>query len=277
MWPLPQVVLASAVVTERALKFLPIVVGTLLGWLLVHPPSFLSDVAAIRYVLAAALVSVLLLLFTAAQISSNLPEDVAMERLEPSAMSNALGVLRFRLLALGFVPVGPPLNVGVSPPAVMVALVHTDEPVYATAYQTGTLPAKIAFDFVSIFEGDRGGLTSNAEPAGAALPASPGSLRQVFRDAPPERVLEGHRQALAYLGGRGLEARAVSAAAFETDFRAAMRRQRRAFLSAPLRRTALTLWRVASRSTPHLGPVESQPAARREIEDILSGRTASAA
>lgn len=262
---------------DRTLRVLPMLVGAALGWLLVHPPAGLASLGRGQYVVAVALVLLLLLLFTAGQISANLPEDVALEPLDPAATSEALAALRFRCQVLGFAPVGPPLKVGISPPAVMVALAHAREPIYASAYQTGTLPARTAFDFVSVFEGDRGGLTSGAEPAGAMLPATPGSLRQVFRGEPLEHVLDRHREALAYLEGRGVRARPVSTAAFPQDFKASVRRQRRAFLSAPVRRTAIMLWRVASGSTPHLGPLQSQAGAEREIDAILGGRTAPAA
>jgi hypothetical protein len=100
---------------------------------------------------------------------------------------------------------------------------------------------------VSVLDGARGGLTTGAEPAGATIPAARGSLRQVFPRASVEQVFERHRQGLAQLRSRGLAAKAVSASTF--------RRQREAFLTAPLRGTAVTLWRAAIGWTPHLGPI----------------------
>jgi hypothetical protein len=261
-------------VKDRIFKVLPIVVGLLLGWLLVNPPAVLQPLGLFRHVVTAGLVVLLMLLFSGTQIAASLPENVTLQRIGDGAVARELAVLRDEMADLGFVPVGPPYKVGVSPAATMIALVHREEPIYAAAFQTGTIPAKVAYDFVSILEGDRGGLTSNANPAGAMLPASPGSLRQVFTDMPLAHVFDGHRSALEYLAGRGLRARTVSAAAFPRDFQASMRRQRRAFLSAPLRRTAITLWRVATKSTPHIGPIQTQAAAQAEIESLLAGRSA---
>jgi len=259
-------------VPEKVLKFLPIVVGLFLGWLLANPPEWLSFLGPGRYLVAAALVFVILLAFTAFQILANLPEDVALEPLTNYALEGPLRDLVQRYFALGFVQAGPPLKVGMTPPALLVPLVHEERRTYGTAFQTGTVPAKTSFDFVSILEGDRGGLTSNSMPAGAALPAAPGSLRQVFRGAQPDEVFDGHLEALTYLSSRGLPARAVSTDTFPRDIKAGLRRQRKAFLAAPLRGTLIMLWRAATGQTPHIGSIRSQPAAQKEIGELLTGR-----
>jgi len=163
------------------------------------------------------------------------------------------------------------MTVGISPPALMVAFVHEAERTYGTAFRTTTLPPKTAFDCVSILDGDRGGLTTGAEPAGAVIPAARGSLRQVFPRASVEEVFERHREALQYLRGRGLHARSVSASAFHRDFATSFRRQREAFLASPLRGAAITLWRAATGRTPHLGPIATQPAAQATIRELLTG------
>jgi len=124
---------------------------------------------------------------------------------------------------------------------------------------------------VSILDGDRGGLTSGAEPAGALVPAASGSLRQVFPMADVEQVLRRHREGLQYLRARGLSAKAVSATTFRRDFATSFRRQREAFLAAPLRGAAVTLWRAATGRTPHVGPIAQQAAARAVIQELLTG------
>jgi hypothetical protein len=163
------------------------------------------------------------------------------------------------------------MTVGLSPPALMVAFVHEAERSYATAFRTTTLPPKTAFDCVSILDGDRGGLTTGAEPAGAVIPAARGSLRQVFPGASAEQVLERHREGLQYLRGRGLSARSVSASTFPRDFATSFRRQREAFLASPLRATVVTLWRAATGRTPHLGPIATQAVAQQTIHELLTG------
>jgi hypothetical protein len=186
-------------------------------------------------------------------------------------VSGELKSLCARFEALGFQRVGPPLVVGISPPALIVAFVHEAERSYATAFRTSTVPSKTAFDCVSILDGDRGGLTTGAEPGGAVIPAARGSLRQVFPRAGVEAVFERHRQGLRHLRSRGLPAKAVSASTFARDFAQSFRRQREAFTAAPLRGAAVTLWRAATGRTPHLGPIASQAAARATIRELLTG------
>ena len=69
----------------------------------------------------------------------------------------------------------------------------------------------------------------------------------------------------------GLAAKAVSASTFPGDFAASFRRQREAFLAAPLRGAAITLWRAATGRTPHLGPIATQAAAQATIRELLTG------
>ncbi len=163
------------------------------------------------------------------------------------------------------------MTVGISPPVLMVAFVHEAERSYATAFRTSTLPSKTAFDCVSILDGDRGGLTTGADPAGAVIPAARGSLRQVFPRVSVEQVFERHREGRQHLRTAGLAAKAVSASTFRGDFTASFRRQREAFLAAPLRGAAITLWRAATGRTPHLGPIATQAVAQATIRELLTG------
>jgi hypothetical protein len=256
---------------RRLSRFVPILVGLVLGYLLVSPPEWLVPLGPWRWLAVAAIVLLGLLAFTAWQLLVNLPADPPLEPADEGRVSGELRDLCSRFEALGFQRIGTPLMVGVSPPALMVALVHEAERSYATAFRTSTLPPKTAFDCVSILDGDRGGLTTGAEPAGAVIPAAPGSLRQVFPRASVEQVFEGHRQGLEYLRRRGLPAKAVSASTFASDFASAFRRQREAFTASPLRGVVITLWRAATGRTPHVGPIASQALAQATIREVLTG------
>jgi hypothetical protein len=97
-------------------------------------------------------------------------------------------------------------------------------------------------------------------------------LRQVFRDAPPSTLFEHHRAAVAYLEGRGLPFKAVSAVSFTADFKAAVAKQRAHFLARPIRCAIVAIWRSATKLTPHTGPIEKQALARRQIGELLAGR-----
>jgi hypothetical protein len=252
-------------------RVLPILVGLALGYLLVSPPRWLDGLGAWRWLAVAFLVLLGLLAFTAYQLSANLPADPPLEPAPETEVTGEIQRLSSRFEALGFQRVGTPMTVGMSPPALLVAFVHEAERSYATAFRTGTVPQKIAFDCVSILDGDRGGITTGAEPAGAAIPAARGSLRQVFPRASVEQVFERHRQALHHLRSRGLPAKAVNASTFRRDFALSFRRQREAFLAAPLRGAAVTLWRATTGRTPHLGPIASQAAAQATIRELRTG------
>ena len=252
-------------------RFLPILVGLALGYLLVSPPEWLAPLGPWRWPAVAAIVGVALLALTAYQLSANLPADPPLEPAGEAAVSSELQALCSRFEALGFQRIGTPLTVGISPPALMVAFVHEAERTYATAFRTTTVPPKTAFDCVSILDGDRGGLTTGAEPGGAVIPAARGSLRQVFPRVDVEQVVRRHREGLHYLRARGLAVKAVSASTFRQDFATSFRRQREAFLAAPLRGAAVTLWRAATGRTPHVGPIAQQAVARATIQELRTG------
>ena len=61
---------------ERLFRYLPIVAGLLLGWLIVSPPAFLDGLGPFRFLLVAALVALALVALTGAQILANLPADI---------------------------------------------------------------------------------------------------------------------------------------------------------------------------------------------------------
>jgi len=251
-------------------RFLPILVGLALGYLLFSRPEWLSPLGPWRVVAVAAIFAVVLLGFVAWLISSNLPADPPLEGADERELSGELKGLCARLESLGFQRVGTPLKVGLTPPAFMVVFVNEAERTYATAFRTTTVPSKTGFDCVSILEGDRGGLTTGADPGGAAIPAARGSLRQVFPGATVEQVVKRHLQGLQYLASRGLSAKPVSAATFRPDFAMSFRRQREAFVANPLLGAVLTLWRSVTGLTPHRGAIAHQAVARATIEQLKS-------
>ncbi|MCU0291990.1 MAG: hypothetical protein MUF10_08380 [Thermoanaerobaculaceae bacterium] len=251
-------------------KVLPALFGILLGWILVNPPAWLEPLGLLRFAVMGVLVLGLLVGFVALQLGRNLPEDVAL--VPRPGVEEHLEALTRGCEELGFVRAGPPVEVGVSPPAVLQALVHRQEPVYATVFRTGTLPAVTSMDFVSILHGDRGGLTTNADVRGATLPGEPGSLRQVFPGAGAAELFRRHCEALAWLRSRSLPPRPVSGERFAADFKMAMARQRRAFLAAPLRTALVAIWRSVSGRVPHRGALAQQAIAERQLRQLSLGR-----
>ena len=259
---------------KKLAALVPIVVGIILGILVTKGPAVMKPAGPLAMILAVALVFALLLGFIAWLINRNLPADLALRPLSEQAVPPEVTALADAYRALGFVPAGPPREVGGMPPALLVPLVHEGERCYGTVFRTGTVPAKTSYDVVSILEGERGGLTTGPDPTGAGLPAAPGELRQVFPRAGAADLFARHREALAFLRSRGLAVRPVSSATLESDLRHAIARQRRAFLGAPLRWALVALWRSVTRLTPHVGPLAEQKIAARQLRELATGRRA---
>jgi len=250
-------------------KLLPLAAGALLGWLLFAAPEWLAALGPLRVVVAVALVAVLLVGFVAVQVLASLPADVGLAPVDdrhPAEMADLVGEYQRH----GFRHAGT-YRVAVAPPAVLAALVHEDGRSYGTVFRTGTLPAKTSCDVVSILQGGRGGLTTGPDAAGGTLPPGPGTLRQFFPGASVAELADRHQRALAWLAGQGLPARPVSAGAFQADFKMALARQRRDFLTAPVRNTVVAIWRAATRRVPNLAPLEQQAEAQRQVRDLLTG------
>lgn len=252
-------------------KFLPFIVGGFIGWLLFNPPAWLALRGPLRTVIMIAVALVLLLAFIVYSISASVPADVGLTPYS-GLIDPGISAYADKIKTLGFVEAGPPLRVDVKPATTLVPLVHASEPVYATVFRTGTVPAITAFDFVSILDGFRGGLTTGADPRGGALPADPGTFRQIISEAGVEQVYRLHLEGVAWLRAQGLPAKKVSVHEFAFDFKKAMAKQRQGFRSSPVRHAWIALWRTVSKRHPHNGPLAGQPAAAAQARQLQFGR-----
>lgn len=253
-------------------KFLPLALGLFLGWMIVNPPPWMQGLGPLAWVVNLALAALVLLSAVPIFALASLPADLQIRPLgEP--VPGELQRLREQILALGFQDIGPPLRVEVAPAATLLGFVHPTEPVYATAFRTGTVPPKVSHDFVSILDGDRGGLTTNTDPLGAALPAAPGGFRQVLPGQPVEALFQAHLEGIRYLRGAGVGVRPVSSDAFQRDISMALRRQRETFLSSPVRGSLLLFWRAATKQVPFVGRLREQQIASRQLECLRGGQT----
>jgi hypothetical protein len=252
-------------------KVLPIVIGVAIGWLLFHPPAWMAPLGPLRYLVMGVLCLLVLLIFIAYAIGASIPADVAVTP-HTGGVDTSMVDLAQRIRALGFAEAGPPYRIEVSPAATMIALAHPTEPVYATVFRTGTVPAVTSFDFVSILEGFRGGLTSNADPRGGTLPAGPGAFRQIIAGAGPEQVYRVHLEGVHWLRSRGLAAKKVSVETFVADFKQAMAKQREGFRSSPLKHALIALWRTVSKQVPNRGGLSTQSGAEAQVRELSMGR-----
>lgn len=246
---------------------LPILFGLALGLFLVNPPDLLIRLGFIGRAAHGFLILGLFLGFVGLTVVKNLPESCELTPISGS-LPSPLRDYAERFERLGFVPTGPPLNVGIAPPASLVAYVHPDHKTYGSAYRTHTIPPRTSFDFVSVLAGGAGGLTSNTLRAGAILPLGPGGLRQVIEATSVEELFSHHVDAVDFLQDSGIEVKAVSAETFDTDFRRAILFQREAFVRNLPLNTLITVWRHVSRRNPHVGRLDEQAHARRQIAEL---------
>jgi hypothetical protein len=252
-------------------KVMPWIAGGLLGWMMWHPPAWLEALGPLAWLVNLGLVGLLLVGVVAIVIIANLPSRLEMTPVGDSDVHAELRELGRGFEQLGFRPAGPARRVKIAPAAIILGYVHESEPVCGTAFRTETLPAKMCCDFVSILHGEKGGLTTNTDPAGAALPGGDGGLRQVFPGESLEGLFRKHLDGIAYLRERGIHCRPVSADTFPQDLAFGMGKQREVFTASPLRGTLVTLWRAATKQVPFVGPLRDQRIAETQIARLLVG------
>ena len=253
---------------DQISRYLPILIGLLIGllagWMLVSPPDLLGPsllVRATAVLLLAVLGPLVLFIFL---IAANLPARIKLTPIKQQNVTNEMMDVFLAYQQAGFKLAGQPLRVGTSPPAVLVPLVDDQEPMYGTIFRTTTAIPKTSCDIVSILE-PYGVLTTSAAPEGAALPSAPGAFFQVFPEKDVATLRTRHVEALNFLRRAGVRVKPVSGESFPEDFRTAITTQRHHFLSNPVWHTIVTVWRSVTGTSPHIGPVRAQSAARRTM------------
>jgi hypothetical protein len=173
-----------------------------------------------------------------------------------------------RIEDLGFERLGDSLRVHLDPPAYLVPLWNEADRTYSTVFASDGAPTKAHFDFVTMFQPGEVALTSSANVGAGVLPPAEGSFLQIIQGESPEELLEYHRQGCEHLTRAARVEPRAKAATFEYLLENALRRQRVAFLRAPLRNTWTALFRVLRKSSPAVGPVGQQPATQARIDAL---------
>jgi hypothetical protein len=217
---------------------------------------------------AVALFVVGLTLAVLGSVLNSLPENARMDPLHEEDTPPACVPLVERIEALGFARLGPPRRVHLDPIATIVPLWHAAHRCYATVFCSDGAPAQAHYDFVTVFETGDVGLTSAATPSAGVLPPPRGSFVQIFPGATPDKLLPRHLEGCEQLGQAAGRRPAPCCERFEDLLALALRRQRRAFLKAPLRHTWTALWRVVSKRTPAMGPVLEQRSTRDRLDAL---------
>jgi hypothetical protein len=238
-------------------------------FLLFSPEWLPLDPWIVRAAAAAALLVGLTVSVLGAVLGS-LPENARMDALDDECIPAPCVPLVEAIEALGFLRLGPARRVHLEPMATIVPLWNAAHRAYATVFASDGAPAQAHYDFVTVFEPGDVGLTSAATPSAGVLPLARGSFAQIFRGATPEELLPRHLEGCAQLAQAASLRPAPCADRFEELLALALRRQRHAFLKAPLRHTWTALWRVVSKKTPVLGPVLAQRDTRDRLEALAN-------
>lgn len=254
--------------TKHLYRWLPIVVGAVIGFLLVSPPELPSIPPAMGYTLVAAALLAAFLGFLMLVISGSLPAHVELEPVDESRLNARMEDLREEYAAVGFEQAGPPLEVGTSPPALLVPLVRHDGAAYGAVYRTKTSPPKTGCDIVSYFDDDESGLTTGNMLEGGCMPQPPQSFMQLFPQSSVEELWNEHVRALEFLRDRNLDLRRLTAEELPHDFREALARQRRHFFSRPFRNLLTILWRSTIHRNPCVGPLEEQSRIHEQLRQL---------
>lgn len=252
---------------------LPVILGIGLGWLIFHPPDWPAPKGAAGILAAGLILFAILVASIVFQIGLTLPKGIILAPyagpVDPS-MNEFIRAIK----DLGFLETGPPMIVGIRPPALLAAFVHPGEPVYATVFRTGTIPAATSYDFVSVFEGLSGGLTTSTNWRGGTMPAGPGAFRQIIKGAGPKEAFEAHLAGLRWLGDRGFPIKRISAGTFAADFTRSLGLQREAFRKSPVKFAVVGLWRTVSKRLPETGLLPAHKGAEaRAREFLMSGQS----
>ncbi len=255
---------------SNIIKFLPIVFGLGLGYALSGASFSGFGLGGWGLLIVPAAAVVLFLLFVAFLVTQALPREAAMTPLDALPADERMQAYLGTLQLCGFVPDGPALRVEVSPAAAAVPLVHGTEPVYAVVFRTGTLPAVVGVDLVSVLENDRGGLTTNPDRRAGTFPTDAGMFRQILPGAEIPALVENHLQAMRFLESRGLRFGPARPARFPELFRKSVLRQRQVFFRSPVVNLFTVVWRSVTLRSPSLGPLARQKGIEAQIERFRS-------
>ena len=254
---------------DTTAKLLPYGVGIVIGVLSVVLSNLLEVFGPAGNVVEGVLILAIIVAVTAMSFGHSIPENVELQSIPEADLPDDILDLSNHYQTLGFLQANTPQRVNMLPPAMLIPFVSGHDQTYGTIYRTGNIPAKTSHDFISIFEGDRGALTTGVARMGASLPAAAGDLKQIFPKASPAELFDHHRIAIKYLDTLGIKCKPVSAKNFISDFRAGMEKERNAFFKSPMRNAVILLWRVTTRQIPHIGPIQDQRFAAKQIQALL--------
>jgi hypothetical protein len=205
----------------------------------------------------AALLTLLGWIWTGLQLRRALPRDARPHPDPEAEISPRMRELDEAVRGLGFRSVMGPARVATRPPTLMLVYLLESEPVYASVEQVHHRGDEhVALSFATELDGGERGLESTDFESGSLVPKSPAIFFQILPSLDPPRLLEHHRRALTELEKRGHLASPATEERLEDALVRGLARERDFLNGAALRHAAVMLWRVASRSRSHLGPLK---------------------
>lgn len=219
---------------------------------------FASSAASVVIVTAA----VLTVVWIAARraIGRSLPERVRIEPASDFAESPATHDAIADLEERGFVRLGGPQVPNLRPAPIVFPLVHRERGLLAAVYQLRRPLPRTIVDLVTTFTRGEVLTTSNAREA-ATLPRAPEHFLQTKPSASVDALLALHQDGVATLRAIGLRTESTAAVSI-ADFVHALARhvheQRDQLDQAPVRTTAIALWRTLFGCTLHERPLDRQ-------------------
>lgn len=250
-------------------RYLPLVVGVILGWFLFSPPSFLPGNAWMRWGIHLVLVVAALVAVIVALVAAGLPEGLRIRKASGKLLEAlpALRPLAVQLRELKFAPLGPALEVQVQPPALLLPMMDEQELVVGNLFKPSTVISKVGYDLGSRLAGEAS-LTSLVDPAGASLPSGPRDFRQVLPGLSPRELLQAHWQGLAYLEALGFPVAPLEPKRYQEQVAKDTADKRRVFFGAPVRHAFAAYWRTLTQRVPCRGPVDSNAETRAKLRAL---------
>ena len=255
---------------DTVYKLLPWIVGGAIGWLLGNPPAVFEIFGPWRGLVVGALAGLAVLLFVGAQLLSSLPAEPRITPRPGARLGAEADALAADLRAAGFESIEPPFDLGLRPPATVWSFLHREGRTVGSVFKTGTVPARVGFDLVSVVEEGRGTLTSGSDPRGGILPLPPGCFKQILPGLTPGELFEHHRRAVELLGERWIRFREPRPESLPEEIAASLRAQRSALRRGLISASWLALWRTVRRSTPYLGPIDEQKGYEETVQQLTT-------
>lgn len=256
------------------MKYLPYIGGVAITLLAFLAMQWLDAPWWVNIVAHCFVLTSLLTLLIGLLVLRSLPKRLSLTAKPDAFATEELGRIGAEAGACGFRLVSAPLEANIKP-AGWLLLFSDEAGTFATFNRTGTVPRVETFSLLSTFDlPGRPGLATVSTVQALSLPTAELDLRQCFEGASLRDLADRHRSALEVVRRRGVPIRPADPAEFESLSQQSVAESRERFLTHFPFSVFGLLWRVASKRSPEIGPIDEQEPGRRTLdalERIASG------